>query len=442
MSRRSLVACALVMAAGVPARAEIVDATSTTLLSGHADARDGQIYTVVPVYEMVSLLATDLSIPYVDDVRIELSGWGQGVFGSPADNTNNCKFANASISDNACVSGDLDLGNIQGKLLKRRVSFKLGRQFVTGGAARITQLDGLSLEAKVIGGLGLQAYGGVPVTPRFAESRGDAVGGGRLFYRFSVTSEVGLSTLYELGAGRLARDDLAIDGRYKVLPQLTFTGYALYSLYEMRIAEATAAATIRPVSILDVTLDYRRVAPDLFLPRNSILSVFSQETRDEAGLWVTFHPITNLRIYGDYHLVSDDTGLGQRGGIKASYAFATWATLGGEGRFVQLPNNQGYVETRLYGNGRFAERWTATLNLSGVWLNQDLNGRDWSYTATATLGCELRPGWRAVITAMADSGPFVDGRLEAMAKLVYNGSQRFHESTPTTPPAAQPEVKK
>jgi hypothetical protein len=39
-------------------RADTVDTTIATLLNGHADPRDGQLHTVVPVYESLSLLAT------------------------------------------------------------------------------------------------------------------------------------------------------------------------------------------------------------------------------------------------------------------------------------------------------------------------------------------------------------------------------------------------
>ncbi|MGZ3235685.1 MAG: hypothetical protein ACXU7O_13400, partial [Croceibacterium sp.] len=52
----SLGALALVVLCGGPAAGETIDATAMTLLSGHADPRDGKIYTVVPAYQSLSLL--------------------------------------------------------------------------------------------------------------------------------------------------------------------------------------------------------------------------------------------------------------------------------------------------------------------------------------------------------------------------------------------------
>ncbi len=436
MSRRSGLALLLV-AAAAPAGADTIDATSTTLLAGHADERDGRTYTVVPAYEMVSLLASDLQVPYVDDLRIQLSGWGMAAFGTPGDNQDNCKFANASLGDNACVSGDLDLGYIEGKLAHRRITVRIGRQFITGGAARMTQMDGLDAEVKLYRGLGLQAYGGVPVTPRFSTSRGDALAGGRLFYRQSVTTEAGASAIYVLGQGVAAREDAALDARWSPIRQLTFTGYWLYSLYEMRTAEGTAAITAQPWRIFDITAEFRRVAPDLFLPRNSILSVFAQETRDEAGVWFSVTPRPRVRLYGDYHLVLDDSGTGHQGGVKASIGTGNQGTVGAETRVVHLPD-KGYLEGRVYGIQRLGDKISVTLDVDGLLLERALNGQDWSLTATATVGWDFSPGWHAVLTAMGDVDPFVNGRLEAMAKLVYNYSTRFHEVKSAATPDGKP----
>ena len=418
---------AIIEWAARPAHAETVDATVTTLLAGHATPRDGAIYTVVPVYEMLSLLASDLRIPYIDDLRIELSAWGMVAFGSPGDSVNNCVGASASLGDHACVTGDLDLGFLEGKVWKRRITARLGRQLVTGGAARVTQFDGLDIDVRIARGLGVQVYGGAPVTPRFADSRGDALAGGRIYYRHSVSTELGVSAIYVLGQGRTARGDIAVDARYRALPQLTFTGYALYSLRELRLAEATIAATVTPTPMLEITGEYRRVAPDLFLSRNSIFSVFSQETRDEAGLWLSLLPRRGVRIYGDYHIVIDAGGMGHRGAAKATFALGPQTTIGVEGRVLRLPDN-GYLDGRIFGTQRLGRAFTLTVDLDAVRLERALNGRDYSLTAAATAGWDFAPGWRSVVTAIGNVGPFVDGRFEVIAKLVYNHTYRFHQA--------------
>ncbi|HXI60291.1 MAG TPA: hypothetical protein VNO55_29705, partial [Polyangia bacterium] len=67
--------------AGAAAHGETVDATSTTLLVGRQDPRDGVIHTAVPAYELVSVRATDLRLRGVEDLNVVMSGWGAVVLG-------------------------------------------------------------------------------------------------------------------------------------------------------------------------------------------------------------------------------------------------------------------------------------------------------------------------------------------------------------------------
>src|SRR3954449_5156004 len=90
------------------ARAETVDATTTTLLVGRQDMRDGVLRTSVPVFELVSLRATDLRVPGVDGATVILSGWGAVAFGDPA-----------LLTDDKRGLGDLDLAFAEGTLLRR-----------------------------------------------------------------------------------------------------------------------------------------------------------------------------------------------------------------------------------------------------------------------------------------------------------------------------------
>src|SRR5215468_8264303 len=124
MWKTSAIAAALVVALPAGAAAQTVDATALTLLSGRQDPRDGEVHTVVPAYEDIWLSARDLDVPGVDGVRIVVSGWGMVAGG-----------------DN--VTGDLDVGYIEGKVFGRRLFLRLGRQIVASGVARNLQLDGL-----------------------------------------------------------------------------------------------------------------------------------------------------------------------------------------------------------------------------------------------------------------------------------------------------------
>src|SRR5579883_143791 len=164
MSRSSRFVIALLAAGAAETRADTVDGSLTTLLNGHAEPRDGRIYSVVLAYELVDLNAAFLKLGWMDELKLKVSAWG-GV-----------QLAEAPAPlDRA--TGDVDLGYLEGRLFKGRLDVRIGRQLIVGGAARTTQIDGVQATLMLFGGLGVTGYGGVPVTPRFGVSRGDAVGG-------------------------------------------------------------------------------------------------------------------------------------------------------------------------------------------------------------------------------------------------------------------------
>src|SRR5581483_494678 len=274
MSRRSslrsvlgALAAACLLAGGLSrARAEIVDATSTTIMSGRQDPRDGVVHTVVPAFELVSLRATDLRLHGVDDMNVVIAGWGELAFGDPADGRH--------------AIGDLDLAFVEGRLWRRRLQVRLGRQFIVEGAARNFQLDGVSATLRPWRWMGLTAAGGVPVTPRFAVDRGDAMVTGRLFVQPTYDTAAGVSILHVIDNGEVSRQDLAVDARVALLAPLVATGFARRSLYEGgRLAEGDVALGVQFWDRrAEIAADYRRLAPDLFLPRNSIFAVFSEES--------------------------------------------------------------------------------------------------------------------------------------------------------------------
>src|ERR1044071_8667690 len=120
MSRTSGLVLGLAVVWPAVAAGQTVDATALTLLSGRQDPRDGEVHTVVPAYEDIWLTARDLDIPGVDGTRIVVSGWGMVAGGDLIDGSDN-------------VTGDLDVGYIEGKVFDRRLFLRLGRQIVASG---------------------------------------------------------------------------------------------------------------------------------------------------------------------------------------------------------------------------------------------------------------------------------------------------------------------
>jgi hypothetical protein len=420
--RRSLavavaVATAARLAAGA-ARAEIIDATFTTLVQGRQDPRDGALYSTVPLYEQVTLAISEVRLRHFDNIKVVVSGWGQ------------MQLAGDASTEGG--TGDLDVGFVEGALFDRRLQLRLGRQIVFTGGARAQPLDGGDAMVRLWRRVSLELWGGVPVTRRFGAHQGDALAGTRLSWRPTVDTELGASFVELVDGGRQARQDLGADARWRPLAWLTLTGYGLLSLLEARLVEGDVAATLQPGRALQLSLDYRRTSPDLFLPRSSILSVFSQQTRDEAGGFVFWRPLLRLTVDGDWHAIVDGAGFGQRGGgrVAVSLGPAFETRVAAELRALRLATANGYTQARLYVVQRLATRWTATLDLDGYRIEQPINGTRFSLTAAATLGWRISAHLDAVVTAIADSTPLVERRFECMAKLVWNQTFRLREVRP------------
>ncbi len=421
-ARRALALSAMLGATAAlasTAHAEVVEASSTTLVSGRQDPRDGVVHTAVPVYELMSVRATDFHVPGVGDMNVVLSGWGAAALADPIEGKH--------------VLGDLDLAFAEGTLLRRRIAIRLGRQLLVSGAGRNLGFDGLSVTVRPIRWVGVSAQAGVPVTPRFATSRGDALVAGRAFVKPSFDAEAGVSILQLLDHGEIARRDLAFDARLvpaHAVP-LVLTGFALFSLPEERLGEGQAAATWQLDRRFQVTADYRRTAPDLFLPRNSIFAVFSQEHHDEAGGFLYLRPHARLRLQGDYHVIIDADGTGHDGSGKLTGTFGPDQrdTAGLESRRLALPGS-GYLMARAFTVVRVEPRVTGTLDASAFFFDADVNGQRRSYVAAATLAYDLRPGWRAVVTGLTSVTPFAERNFEGMAKLVYQMTTHVRQVTP------------
>jgi len=405
------------------------------MLLGRQDFRDGSLQTAVPLYELLNLDASGVKTPYAD-FEIALSTWGSADLGSVRFWQNG-----AQVGDH--FTGDVNVGFVRADFLHRTFSLKLGRQVVADGNARMVQIDGGEGRLALPGGFGLSGYAGLPVAPRFATRGGElAVGnvratfaaGGRASWQYPGILDVGVSYAQATDHGDPSRQDLGADFRLTPHRMLQLTGSSWWSLYEDRLGEFSLAAQVFPVRNLDVTLDYRHVLPDLFLPRNSILSVFVSDKRNDVGGAVHWGASRELALDADYHLLIEDSGKGHwlRGkatlhpGGPATTVGAEYSLVKGSGGNSPI-NDNGYNEVRLFGARKFAEVITGTLDLMAYFFDRDVNAESRSLAATATLAYQFARGWRAALAGTAGSTPFLERQFDIMAKLVYEQTYAVRE---------------
>lgn len=439
---KTLVAAVLALAAG-PARADTVDATSTTLLLVGEQTRGGlapqtpELVTVAPVFEILTISARDLTNPVADDLSIVLQTWASYELGEDP------RWDNGTTSD---LTGDVVTGYIQGKLLDRHLTLRLGRSHVFTGAGRGIQLDGGEVIGQLPFGLRLSAYAGAPVSQRFATRRtirswnpvgGDLAYGGRVAFAYGLAGypgrglELGASANFVQDGDDPVREEAAADFRFQPVRDLTFTGLGAYSLYDEEFSEGQLRVSYSVTRRLFVEADARYVRPDLLLSRNSILSVFAAENQQAYGAAFSYALAHGLRAGAAYHLVvepgeaeEDDDNLGHEAEASIEWERGR-TTLGGDVSYLDALEN-GYTALRIFGRQEYG-RLFAAADVLGHLFREDVNGEDVALTGTLTAGVNITRNFSAVVSGRAGVTPFLEQAFDVMAKLVYNSTYRVRE---------------
>ncbi|HYZ87968.1 MAG TPA: hypothetical protein VE620_01615 [Myxococcales bacterium] len=385
------------------ATAARADGSATTLFDSRPYVRYGG-YQESPLYEAITLNARADGTDWLQDVRAVARGWGRVTFGAPFDEQR--------------LTGDLDSLFFEGRVLKRHLLFRVGRQLATGGGIRATQFDGIALDGVIAKGFGVQAWTGVPVQPRFTQAHDDFLTGGRVFWRHAFDSEVGASYVYVLRRGYVARSDVAVDGSWTPLRPLTVSALAQWNLDEDRLAEARLQALWQLTRKLQLVADVQRTAPDLFVDRSSIFWVFSEERRDEAGGEVVYRISQPVSLEADWHWIKVEGGHGHRGGARATYRSPYGGSYGAELRLITQPDN-GYKLARVFAIRRFPRDVTVTLDVDAYWLEREINAEKRSFVATLTSGWAFLPNWEAMVAGSLGTTPYFERRTEVIARLTY-----------------------
>jgi hypothetical protein len=308
------------------------------------------------------------------------------------------------------------------------------------------QLDGGEVIALLPAGFRVQAYAGSPVTQRFAARNtitswnpvgGDLAYGGRLGFAWGLPGhpgrgvELGASANFVEDGGDPVREEVGLDLRFQPLRDLTFTGLAAYSVPDQRASELLLRASYSLTRALRLEADARYYAPDLFLARNSILSVFTAEDRQDYGAALTYALAHGLSVGAGYHLVvqpgESETAskfLGSEANARVEWERGR-TTAGAEVDYLDAFEN-GYVAFRLFGRQEFGKLFGAADVLAHM-FRESVNGEDFAVTGTLTAGVELAKGFSVVLAGTAGVTPFLEQTYSAMAKLAYNSTYRMRE---------------
>jgi hypothetical protein len=435
-----LAASILLLACSWTARADVIEGSSTTLLGAGQQLRGApagqqpELVNVTPVFEIIRVSAREVRNPLFQDLQFEFSGWGSADLAE----------VRWDAGTTGKVTGDITTATVRGTLARGAVQLRAGREFVAAGAGRMLQLDGGDVLLRLPAGFSISAFGGVPVSQRFSArtgtrswnpAGGDLAWGGRVGWTLAPAGvagrglDVGVSLVSVSDHSDPVREDLGLDFRIQPIASLTLVGNATWSLYAERLAEANLTALIAATRALTLNLDVRQTSPDLFLARNSILSVFTDTTRTAVGGGVRYQFTRALHAGLDYHALilpaaADTTEVGGEGVVRVEWE-GLGALAGGEVSYLKS-GPSGYTGLRGYGRKDFGRFFVAG-DLADYMFEQEVNGEKNSLTGSLSAGYRLARAWSVVLAGRAGVTPFFEQQADAMIKLVYNSVVRVRE---------------
>lgn len=353
--------------------------------------------TIAPIYEYIQVRARDLDSPWhQDSVDIELSGWARGLL---TDNRFEQPF-----------DGDVQTAFVA--YHQRDALFRLGRQQFVGGAARFARFDGALLSTSFGPGFSVETYAGMTVLPRWNERTGyhhlgseadsllrapDAfeqprragnwLAGARLGYsasRFSAAA----SFHEQRETSELAHRNLGLDVRANASPELAAAASAILDADARRLADARAWLDWGPTTWLQGSLEYLHTEPALWLSRQAVLSVFSNDRFDELGGTTKLRVLSNVSLEGmAFATLYDDHRPGGRGELTARLTPDSLTLVRVAYSRVLAPKN-GYHSLRSSLSRRFPGHLAGTLDAYAYFYDHPISGFHTSVVYACTLTYE------------------------------------------------------
>ncbi len=220
--------------------ADITLSSKTYLLFYERDVPGGGNQQFAPLYEYLSADAAKLG---GTPVSFHFYGWGRQ------------DLRDATGSDK--TSGELGSAYLQYLHPTGNGEMRLGRFFLTEGAAMET-MDGIFLKARTAFGLGVSAFGGVPVEASITSTeKGDSIYGGRVFFARPGFAELGMSYLQEKGTFQ-GEDRKEIGGDLWLRPagMVELIGRATYNDATGALAFQRYLVRLTPIAGIDLSVGY------------------------------------------------------------------------------------------------------------------------------------------------------------------------------------------
>ncbi len=292
---------------------------------------------------------------------------------------------------------------------------RAGRFVVTTGAVRPVQIDGAYAIGRAPWGSTIEAFGGLPVVPRFGSRAYDWVVGGRVAQRVGSAFSFGVSYVERREDGDVSNQELGADLAAAPLRWLDVAAFGSYDVENPGIAEARASAAVRSAD-WRVELFASQLSPGRLLPATSLFSVLGDFPSQTLGTTVRWSAAPRLELLASGALQDVANGLGGNGWVRGTLKLDDegHGRLGLELRRVAVPGAEwsGLRTTASFPLGK-SFRYSSELEIV-VSDHPDGRGVAWPW-GLSSLSWRPPDGWEVAAAVEASASPL--HRYEADALL-------------------------
>jgi hypothetical protein len=297
-----------------------------------------------------------------------------------------------------------------------RAELRAGRQVAAVGALRPVHVDGAVGRVRLPWRFAAEAFGGVPVVPRFGVRAGDWLAGGRVARGIGDWGAAGVAYAHQRAEGRLAYEELAADAAVAPTRSLHVAGRAALDLVHGGLAETHLSLGARRGAMRGDLFAVHR-SPARLVPATSLFSVLGDVPSRAAGATVAWRAAPRLDLLA--------TAAARAAGDEVGADATARATL----RLDDAGAGAVSLELRRQGAGggwtgaRAAARvpWTPHISVAGeveVAAADDPRDRGavWPW-ALAAVTWHPAPSWEIAAAVEASASPEHRRRADALVRI-------------------------
>jgi hypothetical protein len=381
-----------------------IDGQSRTYLQYRQETDSTRL---LPLYEYIDLRA---ATPNTGAISFNVGGWYRQDLQNESPNGKN--------------SSDLQYAYLSLRKEKSNAGLDIGRVLVRQGVSS-ELVDGVQAKTDLIGGFGISAYAGSPVSADFDTRRGDSIAGGRFFHSLPNYYTLGVSYLDEKNADVAFRREEGVDLWLHPVSFAELQGQSSYNAMTKEWMQHNYVLTLGPAAGVRMTALASKVTyKDFFTGATTSALAFPKldpnEIATTTGGILSYSPTRAGTLSADYKNIEYHiAGKAQYYGGNASYAGSTY------GAGLKLHQMRGESDTNRYDEQRAyvtAKMGRSDLSLQGMHVayKAAISGVKDAYNAGAAAGYAFSPKARAIADVEYAKNPYFNKDVRGMLTFVYN----------------------